>query len=108
MSCSRSEHGSLRTRCLSDCVAAGLALVRANALGRAGAERPRRARWPMRPRRWIARRSARCSKQRADVNAPQADGMTALHWAVYHDDLEMAELLLARRRQRARRPTATA
>jgi uncharacterized protein len=25
-------------------------------------------------------------KQRADVNAPQADGMTALHWAVYHDD----------------------
>src|SRR4051812_39462451 len=29
-------------------------------------------------------------KQRADVNAPQADGMTALHWAAYHDDLEMA------------------
>ena len=27
-------------------------------------------------------------KQRADVNAAQADGMTALHWAVYHDDLE--------------------
>jgi ankyrin repeat protein len=33
-------------------------------------------------------------KQRADVNAPQADGMTALHWAVYHDDGEMAKQLL--------------
>lgn len=33
-------------------------------------------------------------QQRADVNAPQADGSTALHWAVYHDDLESAELLI--------------
>ena len=32
-------------------------------------------------------------KQRADVNAPQADGMTALHWAAYLDDLETARLL---------------
>src|SRR5712675_177786 len=24
-------------------------------------------------------------KQHADVNAPQVDGMTALHWAVYQD-----------------------
>jgi ankyrin repeat protein len=30
----------------------------------------------------------------ADVNAPQSDGMTALHWAVYHDDLETIKLLL--------------
>ncbi len=30
----------------------------------------------------------------ADVNAPQVDGMTALHWAVYHDDDETAELLV--------------
>jgi uncharacterized protein len=29
-----------------------------------------------------------------DVNAAQADGMTALHWAVYHDDGEMAGQLL--------------
>ncbi len=28
------------------------------------------------------------------MNAPQADGMTALHWAVYHDDPQMAEQLL--------------
>ena len=33
-------------------------------------------------------------KTRADVNAPQVDGMTALHWAAYLDDLETAKLLL--------------
>jgi len=33
-------------------------------------------------------------KQRADVNAPQADGMTALHWAARLDDLETARLLV--------------
>jgi ankyrin repeat protein len=33
-------------------------------------------------------------KQHADVNAPQADGMTALHWAAHEDDLETAKLLL--------------
>jgi ankyrin repeat protein len=34
-------------------------------------------------------------KQHADVNAPQADGMTALHWAAYLDDLETAKLLVS-------------
>lgn len=33
-------------------------------------------------------------KQRADVNAPQADGMTALHWAAHREDLETAKLLI--------------
>src|SRR5581483_10385169 len=33
-------------------------------------------------------------KQGADVNAAQADGMTALHWAVYHDDLRTTTLLI--------------
>jgi ankyrin repeat protein len=28
------------------------------------------------------------------VNATQPDGMTALHWAAYHDDLEIVELLV--------------
>jgi ankyrin repeat protein len=32
--------------------------------------------------------------KRADVNAPQADGMTALHWATHHNDAEMAGQLL--------------
>src|SRR5262245_34233885 len=33
-------------------------------------------------------------KQRADVNAPQADGTTALHWAVRWKDIETANQLL--------------
>jgi ankyrin repeat protein len=33
-------------------------------------------------------------RQKADVNAPQADGMTALHWAAYQDDLETVALLV--------------
>ncbi len=33
-------------------------------------------------------------KQRSGVDAPQADGMTALHWATHHDDAEMAGQLL--------------
>jgi ankyrin repeat protein len=32
--------------------------------------------------------------QRADVNAPQADGATALHWAVFQSDKEIVDLLL--------------
>ena len=32
--------------------------------------------------------------QKADVNVPQVDGGTALHWAVYRDDLALADLLL--------------
>jgi ankyrin repeat protein len=32
--------------------------------------------------------------ERVAVDAPQADGMTALHWAVYHDDSEMTGQLL--------------
>src|SRR5262245_17992604 len=33
--------------------------------------------------------------QSIDVNAPQPDGTTALHWAAYHDDLELVTRLLA-------------
>jgi ankyrin repeat protein len=32
--------------------------------------------------------------QRVDVNESQVDGMTALHWAAYRDDLDTAELLV--------------
>jgi ankyrin repeat protein len=31
---------------------------------------------------------------RADVNAAQADGMTALHWAAYQDDVDLAKMLV--------------
>jgi len=34
-------------------------------------------------------------QKKADVNAPQADGATALEWAVYRSDLELADLLIA-------------
>jgi ankyrin repeat protein len=34
-------------------------------------------------------------QKKADVNAPQVDGATALHWAVYRDDAEAADLLIA-------------
>src|SRR5437773_12245124 len=33
-------------------------------------------------------------QQKADVNASQADGATALHWAARLDNVEMAELLI--------------
>ena len=32
--------------------------------------------------------------RRVPVDTPQADGMTALHWAAYHDDVQMADLLI--------------
>jgi len=30
-------------------------------------------------------------QQKQDVNAPQADGATALHWAVYRGDVDTAD-----------------
>ena len=38
-----------------------------------------------------------------DVNAAQADGMTALHWAAHHDDLDAGGRAAAGRRTRQRR-----
>jgi uncharacterized protein len=34
-------------------------------------------------------------QQRADVNAPQADGATAIQWAAYRNDLGLADVLIA-------------
>jgi ankyrin repeat protein len=34
-------------------------------------------------------------KQRVDVNTPDVDGMTPLHWAAHWDELEVVKLLLA-------------
>jgi ankyrin repeat protein len=33
-------------------------------------------------------------EQKAEVNAPQADGMTAIHWATYYDDVNHVRLLV--------------
>jgi uncharacterized protein len=33
-------------------------------------------------------------QRKADVNVPQVDGATAIHWAVYNDDLETVDLLI--------------
>jgi uncharacterized protein len=33
-------------------------------------------------------------QKKADVNAPQVDGTTALHWAARYDDLDTADLLI--------------
>jgi uncharacterized protein len=41
--------------------------------------------------------AVRALLQKADVNAPQADGATALHWAAYLNNLELADLLIAAR-----------
>jgi ankyrin repeat protein len=40
--------------------------------------------------------------QRADVNAPETDGTTALHWAVHHGDLELTQRLIPARRSTSR------
>jgi ankyrin repeat protein len=34
-------------------------------------------------------------RQKADINAPQADGATALQWAAYRDDAALADVLIA-------------
>ncbi len=34
-------------------------------------------------------------QQKADVNAPQADGATAIQWAAYRNDLSLADVLIA-------------
>src|SRR5437763_7083131 len=40
------------------------------------------------------RAAVRTLLTRSTVNAPEADGMTALHWAVRADDVETAQLLI--------------
>ncbi len=38
-------------------------------------------------------------KQKVDVNAAQGDGTTALHWAAFNDNLDLAKTAACRRRQ---------
>jgi ankyrin repeat protein len=41
-----------------------------------------------------ATRVVRLIAAKADVNAPQPDGSTALHWAAYHGDVKLTGALL--------------
>jgi uncharacterized protein len=68
--------------CLSLLLLAGASAAQPNAPLADAAEKMDRA------------RVADLLKRGADVNAAQADGMTALHWAAYHDDPRTAALLL--------------
>ena len=54
------------------------------------------------------RRSSALIQQKADVNAPQADGATALQWAAYRNDLDAGGPADRGRRQREDSPIATA
>jgi ankyrin len=74
------------TRILSCCFAALLA-----AAALAGAAASEVADAAMNGNREVVRTLVR---RKADVNKPQVDGTTALHWAVQANDLEMAELLI--------------
>jgi ankyrin repeat protein len=47
-------------------------------------------------RDWVGVRTL-LQRNAAEVNAPQIDGTTALHWAVYHDDAEAVRLLVRAR-----------
>ncbi len=68
--------------CLSSCTAACLEPRRQRAGGRCRhARRPRRG-------------ASTLLKEGADVNAPQGDGMTALHWAAERGDAELTNMLI--------------
>ncbi|HKB11048.1 MAG TPA: ankyrin repeat domain-containing protein [Vicinamibacterales bacterium] len=78
----------MRSRSFLVCVAAGL--VTANTLSAAPADSPLADAMEN-----TDRTAVRALLQRhADVNVSQVDGMTALHWAAYHDDREIVELLI--------------
>ena len=48
----------------------------------------------MRSSRVTARPRLPSSSRRVDVNAPEPDGTTALHWAVHQNDLDLVERLI--------------
>jgi ankyrin repeat protein len=50
----------------------------------------------------------RLIRQRADVNLPQEDGATALHWAVYRGDPETTDLLIRQLMQERKIPVPPA
>jgi ankyrin repeat protein len=77
--------GKLRIITLAVVLAIGIA-SRARAADAPVADAAEKADWP---------RVRALLKDRTDVSAAQVDGMTALHWAAYHDHAEAAKLLIA-------------
>ena len=56
----------------------------------------------------VDRGRERCLQQRVDVNAPEPDGTTALHWAAHRDDLAAGRPAAQGGCPRGARPTVTA
>ena len=104
----RDRHASARATGRVDLFAVSLrpavaGAVVAFAAGASHGRRRRRARGSSTPSRpAIATRCGRCCSRR-DVNAAEADGTTALHWAVRADDLRDRRACCSRRRRRERR-----
>ena len=70
---------------------------------------PRPHRSSTRPAAAMPIPSGRCSAASPSTSTPPAaDGSTALHWAVQHDDAKMVDAADSRRRQRASRERVTA
>ena len=44
-------------------------------------------------------------EKKADVNAPQNDGSTALHWAVYRGDRELVQMLIRQLKRKCAQDT---
>ena len=81
----RVSPSTLMRRVLESCLAVALSAVNVGAAGSGLADAAMKR----------DRDAVRALLQRkADVNAPQIDGTTALHWAVRSDDLEIADMLI--------------
>ena len=82
----------MKTRCL-----AGLAIAALLSVATLGAQAPAGTKDPPLADAVQRRRQAGRSsllKKKADVNAPQSDGATALHWAAYLEDADTTALLI--------------
>jgi len=81
----------MRIICWARLIPMGLAAVLVGGLAGAGNFRPPLVDAAMKGDQYAFRSLL---DKKADVNAADADGSTALHWASYHDDLESADLLI--------------
>ncbi len=92
MSCSRCSSFRCRARSLDRArTAAAVLLLVCAATAHAG---PARATLADATERMDRAQIRALVKQHVNINTPQPDGMTPLHWATYHDDLDIAQLLI--------------